>query len=172
MRSGHDEGPLSLRECVCSIAGRYALQLLKKDIKPRDIMTRAAFENAMVTVIATGGSTNAVLHLIAMAHSVGIPLSLDDFQRVSDRVPFISDLKPSGKCALHCSCSQRHAPLTLVTVAKPAFGRAYHPHHRSTLAACILEQRTTPSHCVGTTSANLVPQLISLHANSRYRRRL
>lgn len=62
-------------------------------------MTRAAFENAMVCVIATGGSTNAVLHLIAMAHSVGIPLTLDDFQRVSDRIPFISDLKPSGRCA-------------------------------------------------------------------------
>eukprot|EP00892_Ulva_mutabilis_P001987 jgi/Ulvmu1/1178/UM108_0006.1 len=89
------EDPLKLDEC--RIAGRYALQLLKKDIKPRDIMTRAAFENAMVMVIATGGSTNAVLHLIAMAHSVGITLTLDDFQRVSDRVPFISDLKPSGK---------------------------------------------------------------------------
>ena len=67
------------------------------DLKPRDIMTRAAFENALVTVMALGGSTNAVLHLTAMAHAVGIHLSLDDYQRVSDRVPFLADLKPSGR---------------------------------------------------------------------------
>ena len=67
------------------------------DLKPRDIMTRAAFENAMVIVVALGGSTNAVLHLIAMARSVGIDLKLNDFQKVSDRVPFLADLKPSGK---------------------------------------------------------------------------
>jgi hypothetical protein len=60
-------------------------------------MTRAAFENAMVIIIALGGSTNAVLHLIAMAHAVGITLTLDDFQAVSDKTPFIADLKPSGK---------------------------------------------------------------------------
>jgi dihydroxy-acid dehydratase len=73
------------------------LNLLEKDIKPRDIMTRAAFENAMVIVMALGGSTNAVLHLIAMARAVDVPLTIDDFQKVSDRVPFIADLKPSGK---------------------------------------------------------------------------
>ena len=87
------------------IAGRYMRQLLKTDVKPRDIMTRAAFENAMTVVVATGGSTNAVLHLIAMARAVGITLSLDDFQRVSDRTPFLADLKPSGKsapCAALC----------------------------------------------------------------------
>ena len=89
------EDPLKLDEC--RMAGRYVLELLKRDLKPRDIMTRAAFENAMVTVMATGGSTNAVLHLIAMARAAGVPLTLDDFQRVSDRVPFLADLKPSGK---------------------------------------------------------------------------
>lgn len=89
------EDPLKLVEC--RIAGRYILELMKKDIKPRDIMTRAAFENAMVLVMATGGSTNAVLHLIAMADSCGIDLTLDDWQRVSDRTPFVADLKPSGK---------------------------------------------------------------------------
>jgi dihydroxy-acid dehydratase len=81
----------------CKLAGQAILKLLEKDIKPRDIMTRAAFENAMVTVMALGGSTNAVLHLIAMARSVDVPLSIDDFQTVSDRIPYLADLKPSGK---------------------------------------------------------------------------
>ena len=81
----------------CHKAGAAILELLKKDIKPRDIMTRAAFENAMVTVMALGGSTNAVLHLIAMARSVDVNVTLDDFQSVSDRIPFLADLKPSGQ---------------------------------------------------------------------------
>ncbi len=81
----------------CRAAGAAVLELLKSDLKPRDIMTRAAFENAMVTVMALGGSTNAVLHLIAMARSVDVPLTIDDFQSVSDRVPYLADLKPSGK---------------------------------------------------------------------------
>lgn len=89
------EDPLKLEEC--KLAGRYILELLKKDLKPRDIITRASLENAMVTVVALGGSTNAVLHLIAIARSAGLNLTLDDFQSVSDRVPFIADLKPSGK---------------------------------------------------------------------------
>ncbi|HLD14131.1 MAG TPA: dihydroxy-acid dehydratase, partial [Burkholderiales bacterium] len=81
----------------CLKAGAAVRHLLENDIKPRDIMTRAAFENAMVIVIALGGSTNAVLHLIAMARAVGVALMIDDFQKVSDRVPFLADLKPSGK---------------------------------------------------------------------------
>lgn len=81
----------------CFQAGAAIRNLLEKDIKPRDIMTRAAFENAMVIVMALGGSTNAVLHLIAMARAVGIELTIDDFQTVSDRVPFLADLKPSGR---------------------------------------------------------------------------
>jgi dihydroxy-acid dehydratase len=89
------EDPLKYGECIA--AGKAILHLLEKDIKPRDIMTRAAFENAMVMIMATGGSTNAVLHLIAMARSVDVELTIDDFQKVSDRVPFIADLKPSGK---------------------------------------------------------------------------
>jgi dihydroxy-acid dehydratase len=89
------EDPLKLGECVA--AGKAIRNLLERDIKPRDIMTRAAFENAMVIVMATGGSTNAVLHLIAMARAVNVPLTIDDFQKVSDRVPYIADLKPSGK---------------------------------------------------------------------------
>jgi len=81
----------------CLDAGKAIRYLLENDIKPRDIMTRAAFENAMVMVIALGGSTNAVLHLIAMARAVGVPLAIEDFQKVSDRIPFLADLKPSGK---------------------------------------------------------------------------
>lgn len=87
--------PEKQKECeTAGIAIRY---LLEKDIKPRDIMTREAFENALVVVMALGGSTNAVLHLIAMAKSVDIDLTQDDVQAVSDKIPFIADLKPSGK---------------------------------------------------------------------------
>lgn len=103
----------------CDSVGPALRNLIEKNILPRDIMTRTAFENAMVRVrsncesfhhfdlvvwcplqvltMILGGSTNAVLHLIAIAHSVGINLTIDDFQSVSDRVPFIADLKPSGK---------------------------------------------------------------------------
>ncbi len=77
--------------------GEYLRNLLEKDIKPSDILTRKSFENAMVTLIALGGSTNAVLHLLAMSHAAGLDITIDDFQLISDRVPFIADLKPSGK---------------------------------------------------------------------------
>jgi dihydroxy-acid dehydratase len=87
--------PAKLDEC--RRAGAAIRHLLEHDIKPRDIMTRAAFENAMVTITVLGGSTNAVLHLIAMARAVGVELAIDDFQKVSDRVPFLADLKPSGR---------------------------------------------------------------------------
>ncbi len=81
----------------CQAVGKAIYNILKKDIKPRDIMTRKAFENAITIVMALGGSTNAVLHLIAMAKSVGVPLTQDDFQKISDKTPLIADLKPSGK---------------------------------------------------------------------------
>jgi len=81
----------------CRRAGEAILRLLKDDIKPRDIMTREAFENALVVLTVLGGSTNAVLHLIAMARAVDVPLNIDDFQRVSDRVPLLADMKPSGQ---------------------------------------------------------------------------
>ncbi|MDI5888757.1 dihydroxy-acid dehydratase [Flavobacterium yafengii] len=81
----------------CADAGKAIRILLEKDIKPRDIMTRKAFENAITIVAVLGGSTNAVMHLIAMAHSVGVDLTLKDFQDISDKTPLLADLKPSGK---------------------------------------------------------------------------
>ena len=89
------EDPAKLDECLR--AGAAVRLLLERNIVPRDIMTREAFENAMAITMALGGSTNAVLHLIAMAKSVGVPLSIDDFQATSDRVPYLADLKPSGQ---------------------------------------------------------------------------
>lgn len=81
----------------CFDAGKAIRVLLENDIKPKDIMTKKAFENAMTMVVVLGGSTNAVLHLIAMAHSVDIELTLEDFQKISDNIPVLADLKPSGK---------------------------------------------------------------------------
>lgn len=80
-----------------SRAGAAVVELLRKGIRPSDILSRESFENAITVVIALGGSTNAVLHLIAMAHTAGIPLSLEDFERIGRRVPVLCDLKPSGK---------------------------------------------------------------------------
>lgn len=81
----------------CETIGDAIKLLLEKDIKPRDIMTREAFENAITVIMVLGGSTNAVLHMIAIAKSVGVPLTQDDFQAISNRVPVLADFKPSGK---------------------------------------------------------------------------
>ncbi|MDQ2075102.1 dihydroxy-acid dehydratase [Marinimicrobium sp. ABcell2] len=81
----------------CRAAGAAVLELLEKDIKPSDIMTREAFENAITVVIALGGSTNAVLHLLAMAYTIDVELTLDDFVRIGKRVPVVADLRPSGQ---------------------------------------------------------------------------
>lgn len=80
----------------CEAAGEAVLELLKRDIKPSDIMTRKAFENAITVVIALGGSTNAVLHLIGMARTAGVELALSDFTAIGKRVPVVADLRPSG----------------------------------------------------------------------------
>lgn len=85
------------KDAECLAAGKAIKILLEKDIKPSDIMTRKAFENAIVLIMVLGGSTNAVLHLIAMAKSVDVPLTQDDFQEVSNRIPVLADMKPSGK---------------------------------------------------------------------------
>jgi dihydroxy-acid dehydratase len=83
----------------CRRAGAAVLHLLERDLKPLDILTRKAFENAMTLVMAVGGSTNAVLHLIAIARAAGVALTIDDFHAFSDRVPLLADLKPSGRYA-------------------------------------------------------------------------
>jgi dihydroxy-acid dehydratase len=82
------------------LAGAAVVELLRRDIKPSDILSRNAFENAITTVIALGGSTNAVLHLLAMAYEANVPLELDDFTRIGARVPVLADLRPSGKYAM------------------------------------------------------------------------
>ncbi|KAK7190670.1 dihydroxy-acid dehydratase [Paraphaeosphaeria sporulosa] len=89
------ESPAKMRECAKAAA---AIRIcMEQDITPRKLMTKASFENALVMMMALGGSTNAVLHLLAMAGTAGVPLTLDDFQRVSDKIPFLADLAPSGK---------------------------------------------------------------------------
>ena len=96
---GSSSSPADSQEKVaeCLAAGDAIRNLLERDIKPRDIMTPTAFKNAIVLTMALGGSTNAVLHLIAIAHSVDVKLTIDDFQEISDKIPFIADMKPSGK---------------------------------------------------------------------------
>jgi dihydroxy-acid dehydratase len=86
-----------LKDDVCLRAGRTVVNAVNKDIKPRDIVTRTAIDNAIAAVAATGGSTNAVLHLLAMAREAGVPLDIDDFQKISERTPLLVDLKPAGR---------------------------------------------------------------------------
>ncbi len=85
------------KQIDCARAGEAVMNLLRLDIKPRDIMTKAAFENSIKVLIALGGSTNGVLHLLAMAHTAGVELSLDDFVRIGKDIPVVADVRPSGK---------------------------------------------------------------------------
>ena len=78
-------------------SGRLLLELIRRDLKPRDILTRKAFENAIAVVMAIGGSTNAVLHLLAIAHAAEVDLAIDDFQTIRDRTPVLANMKPSGQ---------------------------------------------------------------------------
>ncbi len=125
---------------VLHLCCRALLELLKQDIKPRDIMTKKAFENAITVVMALGGSTNAVLHLLAMAHAVDIPLTLDDFHTISDSTPFIADLKPSGKYVME-DVHKVHIPLFQTPVALCA--SAY--PHAGLLA--VHSQKASSEHC-------------------------
>ena len=98
--SSAQEAVSSEKLADCERAGEAVSMMLARGIRPLDIMTRAAFENAITVVIALGGSTNAVLHLLAMAHSAGVELALDDFTRIGARVPVLADLKPSGRYSM------------------------------------------------------------------------
>ncbi|MES2662898.1 MAG: dihydroxy-acid dehydratase [Pseudomonadota bacterium] len=95
--SSAQEAVSSEKKLDCRHAGKALVELIKKDIKPSDIMTRKAFENAIRVVIVLGGSTNAVLHLLAMARTIGVPLTLDDFTTIGETIPVLADLRPSGK---------------------------------------------------------------------------
>ncbi|KAA8636313.1 hypothetical protein SMACR_02748 [Sordaria macrospora] len=110
------ESPEKKSECLG--VGEAIKNLLREDIRPTDILTRQAFENAMIVVNILGGSTNAVLHLIAIADSVGIKLTIDDFQAVSDRTPFLADLKPSGKWVMEDLCKIGGTPALLKFLLK------------------------------------------------------
>lgn len=89
------ESPLKVQECLR--AGKAIRLLLERDIKPKDILTRKAFENAFVTIMVLGGSTNAVLHMLAMAKAADVDFTIDDVQTISSKKPFLADLRPSGK---------------------------------------------------------------------------
>jgi dihydroxy-acid dehydratase len=95
--SSAQEAVSDQKRADCRRASEAVMNLLRNDIKPSDIMTREAFENAIAVVIALGGSTNAVLHLLAIARETGVPLELDDFTRIGSRIPVLADLKPSGR---------------------------------------------------------------------------
>jgi dihydroxy-acid dehydratase len=105
----------------CEEAGKYIRLLLERDIKPTDIMTYEAFENAATVIIALGGSTNAVLHFIAIAKSVGLKFTLQDFQRISDKTPLIADLKPSGKYLMEDLHNIGGVPLVMKYLLKKGF---------------------------------------------------
>ncbi|GAB2792858.1 dihydroxy-acid dehydratase [Hymenobacter luteus] len=100
----------------CRSVGAYLRRLLERDLKPRDILVREAFENALVVTTVLGGSTNAVLHLIAIAHAAGVPLTLADFQAVSNRTPVLADLKPSGKYLMEDLSGMGGVPAVLKTL--------------------------------------------------------
>jgi dihydroxy-acid dehydratase len=106
------------KQAECLAAAKAIRVLLEKDIKPSDIMTRAAFENAVTTIVALGGSTNAVLHLIAMARSVSVPLTQDDIQAISNRTPVLADFKPSGKYLMQDLHEKGGIPLVMKYLLK------------------------------------------------------
>jgi dihydroxy-acid dehydratase len=120
----------------CARVGAAIRHLLELDLKPRDIMTLEAFENAITVVTALGGSTNAVLHLIAMAKAVGVPIGLDDFQRISDKVPFLADLKPSGKFVMEDLYNEGGVP----AVMKMLLEAGYLHGHCMTVTGKTLEE--------------------------------
>ena len=130
--------PEKKRECL--EAGKAIKILLEQDIKPRDIMTRDAFKNAITMVAVLGGSTNAVMHLIAMAHSVDIEITLDDFQNISDKTPLLADLKPSGKYLMEDLHAVGGLPAVMKYLLKEGF---LHGHCLTVTGKTIAENLAT-----------------------------
>ncbi|RBL88686.1 dihydroxy-acid dehydratase [Chitinophaga flava] len=146
----------------CANAGKYIRLLLEKDIKPRDIMTKEAFENALTVIMALGGSTNAVLHFIAIAKSVGVSVTLEDFQRSSDKTPLIADLKPSGKYLMEDLHNIGGVPLVMKYLLKQ--GRL-HGHCMTVTGKTIAENlESVPDIDFGTQDI-IVPVEKALKAN-------
>ena len=130
----------------CRRAGACVITMLKKGIRPLDILTKKAFENAITVVIALGGSTNAVLHLLAIAHAAKVKLSLDDFMRVGRRVPVLADLKPSGKHLMtRTRCHRRHSSADEGT-ARQRIAPWRHPHRDRPDHGANTQGRETVSH--------------------------
>ena len=124
----------------CLAAGQYIRLLLERDIKPKDIMTKEAFENALTVIMALGGSTNAVLHFIAIAKSVGVSVRLEDFQRISDKTPLIADLKPSGKYLMEDLHNIGGVPLVMKYLLKKGY---IHGHCMTVTGKTIAENLET-----------------------------
>jgi dihydroxy-acid dehydratase len=112
-RSSSNPAIADAKEDDCHQAGQAVVELLRKEIYPKDIITKKALENAITVVMALGGSTNAVLHLLAIAHSVDVDLSLDDFNRIRERVPHLADLKPSGRYVMNDLCEVGGVPAVM-----------------------------------------------------------
>ncbi len=109
------------KKSECVQLGEAINELLLKDIKPRDIMTKTAFENAIRLIMILGGSTNAVIHLVAMAKAVGVNLTIDDFQRISNTTPYLADLKPSGEYLMEDLHDQGGVPAVMKFMLKEGF---------------------------------------------------
>ena len=126
-----------LKDTVSFDCGRVVMNVLEKGIKPRDILTRAAFENAIASVAASGGSTNAVLHLLAIAREAGVGLEIDDFQTVSERTPLLADLKPSGRFV---AADMHRAGGVRLLARRLMNGKYLHPEPTTVLGHTILEE--------------------------------
>ena len=128
------------KDKVAFDCGKMALSLLQKEIRPRDILTRDAFENAIASVAATGGSTNAVLHLLAIAREAGVDLQIDDFQSVSERTPLLADLKPSGRFV---AADMHRAGGVKLLVQRLLKGKHLHPGAMTATGCSISDESAT-----------------------------
>jgi dihydroxy-acid dehydratase len=125
------------KDSVAYACGKVVLNLLEKGIRPREILTRDAFENAIASVAATGGSTNAVLHLLAIAREAGVDLQIDDFQTVSERTPLLADLKPSGRFV---AADMHRAGGVRLLARRLLHGRHLHPEAKTVTGISLKEE--------------------------------